>query len=422
MALGYSAFLLLALPAAAQEIERFEADGSPEQTFALFVPPDYSAERTWPILFVLDPRGQALPTLRHFRRAAERLGYFVASSYGTASDVGDDPNTPALNAMISTVQARYRLDTRRFYLVGMSGTARYAWAAGYAAGQHVAGIAGFAAGLPPDMDLEAAVSDHGSPFVFFGGVGDSDYNHPEMVLFARQLEGLNYPHRLAWYPGPHGWPRSDHVFTRAVEWFHLQAMRRGLIDTDAGWIRELLERWLSEADALEADDELAAAWLGYRSIVNDFEGLTDVSGAERRRDRLGRRPDVQRWQAERTSLAEAHFRYQERTTQWLEEAESGNPSLAEARRALALDSLVELAGASDSLQSAAASRALSDLYSWTSFYLARDYMRHEDWLRARLALGIANSIFPGRGRVCEQLAIVSRALRERMTAEGCPAD
>jgi poly(3-hydroxybutyrate) depolymerase len=187
-----------------QIIESIVARGDPSQSFCLYIPAAYSADQQWPIVFVMDPRGNSLVPLRRLVPVAERLGYIVASSNNTASDVEGDPNAPAVNAIIATLQPRLTLDLRRFYLFGMSGTARAAWGLGYAAIPHVAGVAGFAAGLPPDMDLEAAQGQYGAPFVFFGGVGAQDFNHPELVLLESQLRRLGFRYSVSYYKGRHG--------------------------------------------------------------------------------------------------------------------------------------------------------------------------------------------------------------------------
>ena len=67
---------------------RLDAD----QSYALYLPSDYDAERTWPILYALDAstrgphRGTRPVTL--YRDVAERFGYIVASSNNSAANAG----------------------------------------------------------------------------------------------------------------------------------------------------------------------------------------------------------------------------------------------------------------------------------------------------------------------------------------------
>jgi len=63
--------------------ERVPSATDTSQAFALYLPPGYTTERRWPVLFVLDPRGRALLGLKLFQAAAARLGWVVLSSYNT---------------------------------------------------------------------------------------------------------------------------------------------------------------------------------------------------------------------------------------------------------------------------------------------------------------------------------------------------
>src|SRR6266699_5733194 len=101
--------LLYARPAAAQALpgrleERARSATDTSQTFALYLPPGYTTERRWPVLFVLDPRGRALLSLKLFQDAAARLGWVILSSYNTLSDGPPEPNVNAVNAMLAWAQ------------------------------------------------------------------------------------------------------------------------------------------------------------------------------------------------------------------------------------------------------------------------------------------------------------------------------
>jgi len=87
------------------------------RSFALYIPSDYSPGRRWPLVLILDPRGRGEAALRPLVASAERLGYVLASSDNTASDVEGDPNTPAVNAVLATedrvVEAERALNSAR---------------------------------------------------------------------------------------------------------------------------------------------------------------------------------------------------------------------------------------------------------------------------------------------------------------------
>ena len=184
--------LLYARPAAAQAFpgrleERVRSATDTSQTFALYLPPGYTTERRWPVLFVLDPRGRALLSLKLFQDHAARLGWVILSSYNTLSDGPPEPNVDAVNAMLAWAQAHPSLDPTRLYLAGFSGTARAALGFTVALRGHVAGVIavggalGFALGGPET----AFAAD--STFAYFGSAGTRDFNYEEVLAMAKDL-------------------------------------------------------------------------------------------------------------------------------------------------------------------------------------------------------------------------------------------
>lgn len=405
--------------ATGEVIEGITSSDDPSQTFTLYLPTTYSSETSWPIVVLMDPRGNSVHPLRKLVPAAEELGYILASSNNTASDVDGDPNTPAVNAVLGTLMPLLSIDDHRIYLFGMSGTARIAWALGYAAIPHIAGVAGFGAGPPPDMDLEAAQSQYGAPFVFFGGAGDQDFNHAELVLLEGRLRRLGFRFTTSFYQDRHGWPTADSEFEAALSWLHLMAMQRDLIPVDEAWVSREYQFRLAEARRLEDEGEVPAAWRAYAALSADFGDLLDAGGSMERARALSARGEVKEWRSRRLGLARAHMSYNAAAGSWLRSAQTSDPDLDSALRAMSVDSLKAAAeDPADPEGAFAARRALADLYSLTSFYFARYHLDREDWVRARLVLEVSNAIFPGTQRVCSQLARIASELGEE-TPAGC---
>ena len=99
--LAAAGFVLLYAPSALAQSppgrleERVRSATDTSQTFALYYPPGYPAERRLPVLLVLDPRGRALLALKLFQDRAARLGWVIVSSYNTLSDGPPEPNVDA---------------------------------------------------------------------------------------------------------------------------------------------------------------------------------------------------------------------------------------------------------------------------------------------------------------------------------------
>ena len=270
-----------------QIVERVAVADTPSQSYALYLPSAYTPEKLWPVLYMLDARGNALVPLERFQAAAERYGWVLVSSYNSRSDTRDDPNSPAMTAMWNDAVKRFSIDGRRVYASGFSGGARAAVAMAYDLPGQIAGVVGAGAGF---ADSSAPVKK--VPFVYFGTVGDRDMNYYEMRSLEEKLEAAKVPHRIVYFEGGHTW-MSPELAGEAVAWMELQAMKSGVRAKDAGTIAALQSAARSRAAALEAEGRRTEAFLAYTHAVEDFRGLADVTADEAKARELGKLPEVQ---------------------------------------------------------------------------------------------------------------------------------
>src|SRR2546426_10166374 len=93
LALTLAAVMTTAEPLPHGEVVgRISCKTDPTQTYALYLPSTYTAEKQWPVLVLMDPRGRAMVPMELFRNAAEKRGYVLMSSYDTSSDGPWEPN------------------------------------------------------------------------------------------------------------------------------------------------------------------------------------------------------------------------------------------------------------------------------------------------------------------------------------------
>ena len=380
--------------------QRLQSATAVDQQYALYLPTEYRTDRHWPVLILMDPRGRALVPLQLVQSAAERYGYIVLSSYNTRSDEMDDPNAAAVNAMLADAQQQLAIDTHRLYLVGFSGTARAAWEYGYRLEGNVAGLLGFGAGFtsgwaPPAPFAVGAEA----PLVYFGGAGTLDFNYEEIVDLDAFLDSAGVRHQVEYYPGPHGWPPKS-VMDDGLTWMELQAMRRGLTESNEAWIDSLYQARLAAAAA--ADQPLDAYRL-YRAVANDFKGLRDVTGAGQRAARLEAGKQVQRVLARQQEIQQRYKDYFAALRRVVAELQrpATMPELSHLLKELSIRKLQrEAANQSDSLGALAAQRLLEQDFTWASFYWPRN-MAAGDPAKILVLLDLAEIIHPGRQGVCE---------------------
>jgi hypothetical protein len=249
---------------AGRVVPAVKCSGDASQSYALYLPSNYSADRTWPVIFAFDPGGRGSVPVERYQAAAEKYGYLVAGSNNSRNGPWD-VSIRAARAMMTDAGERFRIDERRVYLAGMSGGSRVAL--GVALGSKgIAGVIASSAGFPdskPRKSLE---------FPVFGTAGTEDFNLSEM----RQMDrALTSAHRLAVFEGGHVWLPSE-VAVEAVEW--MEVLKGSRVD-------QIFAKRAAEVVAMGTDVALLRA---LEAIVADFGGVKDVSAYAARAKELER--------------------------------------------------------------------------------------------------------------------------------------
>src|SRR2546428_13493698 len=61
-----------------QVVDEVKCAGDPTQSYALYLPSNYSRDRTWSLLLALHPAARGRAMVDAYRAAAEKYGYIVA--------------------------------------------------------------------------------------------------------------------------------------------------------------------------------------------------------------------------------------------------------------------------------------------------------------------------------------------------------
>lgn len=396
-----TALLTLALPLAAQTdlprgqvVAKVVTQADPGQSYALYVPTTYRAERKWPILYAFDARSNGTLVAERFRAGAEKYGYLVASSNNSASDGPPGPNVTALRALWSDTHARFSIDDRRVYATGFSGTVRFACSMALSAPGTIEGIIGAGAGFPfetkPTRD---------TPFVFFGTVGERDFNYYEVMDLDEQMSTLGLHHRIEIFPGSHEWMPED-LATRALGWMEIQAMRKGLREKDPGLIAELWSADLERARALETAGDVVEAHRLYAGLASDFAGLHE--GVAEVTKKAAEIAASETYKKERKVRQERNQRDKEYVAAAPRALSLGD--LPQALTQLRIKELKKQADSSDKQENLSARRLLNTVLVQTSYYLPEMFTSQGQHDRAVFALSIATEIAPDNAENWYRLA------------------
>jgi poly(3-hydroxybutyrate) depolymerase len=246
------------------------------QSYALYLPSNYSEDRAWPVIFGFDPGGRGANPVDRYQAAAEQYGYIVVGSNNSRN--GSVEAAKVVTVLTSDVLSRFRVDSRRVYTAGMSGGARVALGVALGSGA-IAGVIASSAGYPDSQPRKTLA------FPVFMTAGTEDFNHLEMRIVDRDLTS---PHHLAIFEGGHTW-LSSQLAMEAVEWMEVQAMKSGAAPRNEAELDRILAKRVAGADAAGGD---AATYLALQSLAADFKGLRDVAGIASRAEALGREKTV----------------------------------------------------------------------------------------------------------------------------------
>ncbi|MFQ5694479.1 MAG: hypothetical protein ACE5HB_00665 [Terriglobia bacterium] len=272
-----------------------------EQTYALYLPSNYAPDRRWPILYAFDPVARGRLPVNLLREAAEQYGYIVVGSNNSRNGF-IRLQLEAAQAVWDDTHARFSLDDRRVYATGFSGGARLAARLALSCNGCIAGVIAQGAGFPSDVPLPVEVK-----FVYFATVGELDFNYTELVRLGQKLDDRGVTNRLRQFEGPHHWAPTE-IQAEALAWMELVAMKEGRRLLDSEFVQRQLEQTRARAKTLEQTGNLLAAHYQYRKLVQDFQGLADVSAFADKAAELERAPAVR----QAHERQEKELRFQER--------------------------------------------------------------------------------------------------------------
>lgn len=262
-----------------QIVDRIEALSASSQTYALYLPSNYTPDREWPVLYAFDPGARGRAPVERFKEAAEKYGWIVLGSNNSHNGPWDVV-VKAWNAMLTDTHQRFAIDDERSYATGFSGGARAAIRIAVGC-KCLAGVIANGAGFP--SDLAPSPQMH---FVFFGAAGVDDFNYAELESLQEPLTKAGIIHRVQTFDGRHEWPPVS-VGAAAVEWMELQAMKSGKRPRDDAFINATWDQLLTNARTLEEAKQYNEAYQIYLDLAASFKGLRDVAQAETKVNELG---------------------------------------------------------------------------------------------------------------------------------------
>lgn len=383
----------LAQSDSARVIERVTAASDTNFHYAIALPAGYDTSRIpRPILYVMDPRGRAMTALQLFRHPATRLGWIVVSSYETASDDPNAPNSAAMEALIDDTQRKWRADMSRIYLAGFSGTARFAWQMSAALQGNVRGVFMAGAGLSSYSILAFRMNGASTLPALAASAGTTDFNWSEVHQTEMLFESQPSSKRFWYWNGPHAWPPPS-VAEEILDWFAADAMRRHLTPSDSAWLSARQVRLASRADSLQRAGDLEEALSLYRDIARD--SATSVGATAAKAAAALSKSGAMRSYRDRVAAAVREeteaFRQSAQTLADFRRGQSPN-EVKDLTARLHIAQLLKAARGNDSVRVYSARRRMEHLMGTLTFYEQRALLSAGDTARVRTLLRSASAI------------------------------
>jgi hypothetical protein len=379
-------------------IEKVVCKSDANQSYALYLPSNYTPTRRWAILYCFDPAARGNVPVELFKEAAEKYGYIVVGSNNSRNG----PNVP-LEQIIQTLfndsLARFTVHDKRLYAAGFSGGARVASSIAHRLNGKIAGVIACGAGFPPNLSPSKSI-----PFVLFGIAGSDDFNFPELFRLHNDLNGLAIANRFETFDGGHSWAPGN-LCLEAIEWMEIQAMRSGRREKDDALIAEIFNKQLGKARTLETSKKGYEAYVAYDAIAKAFKGLIEVSEYEKKAAELKETRVVK----EEIRQLELEAAKQERELKNLltlkaaiKEAAAPAVALMDLRRALA-DLQKRSDEKADSSERRIARRTINAFFV-NSFELANGFIQAKKYDDAITNLELASAIRPDHAGLHYRLA------------------
>ncbi len=335
-------------------IEKVICAADETQQYALYLPPAYSLEKKWPILFAFDPAARGTVPLKLFKTAAEKYQYIVVCSYNARNGPWED-TIKAMKALWQDARQRFSIDTARIYTTGFSGGARAAAVFPHVTGNPVAGIIACAAGLPAKLKAEQV-----KPSFYYGTVGLEDFNYKEFFRLAKELKQAGVDHIIDVIDGPHNWAPEE-VCGRAMDWMEVAAIKSGIRKNDRDLVDALYKNSLEQGKRLKEAGKIYHAAEFYKYTAALLDGLTDIGEIEikiteleksRKYKDFSRQEEI-RYNKEMGFIS--RFAY---VFSLIRNLDPGKMKLKKIVKDLQLNFLLELAGRKDDVYNRAMSRRL----------------------------------------------------------------
>ncbi|MBP1669665.1 MAG: hypothetical protein H6Q21_2031 [Bacteroidetes bacterium] len=190
-----------------------------KESYALYLPPGYTARSQWPVIYFFEPGGRGSLPLHLYEDLATEHGFILISS-NNCRNGAFEVMEPIAGRLFEDTRTRFSIDTAHIYFAGFSGGSKLAFRLAQK-NPVISAVIGCGASYPV-----AGLTKNNIRFIYSGIVGTSDMNYYSMHQNKNILDSLGFPYYLICFEGSHRWPPAP-VFNEALWWTMIRDNLKG---------------------------------------------------------------------------------------------------------------------------------------------------------------------------------------------------
>ena len=252
-------------------------------TYQLYLPSNYSLEKSWPLVYCFDSHGDGNLPLNLLKGYAENEGVILIGSNSSRNGLGAEELSFIIEKLYNDTRAKLSIDERRIYALGFSGGARVACSMALTY-QNISGVIACSAGYRPATGQPA--------FNFIGIAGTLDMNCQEMKQIEAALNNFLVRHELILFNGKHQWPLSI-LLEKAISDLEIMNMANGKFKINESAVNSRFDESLSQIISCVSSSNIDSLLMAERLVNNAkevFGGLKDISELNLLKDKLLKNP------------------------------------------------------------------------------------------------------------------------------------
>ncbi len=244
------------------------------QTYDLYLPKNYDASKSWPILVAFDPHGDGTLPLKNYQGLADEFGLIMAGSNYSKNGLDINLINQHYQGLRKDLLGRVN-SSNRLYMLGFSGGGKVATQIGLG-DDNVVGIIACGAATKfkkPEKNL-----------LYAGIAGKGDFNYPGMFYSYQVMDKMGVSYVFQTFDGKHEWAPKENV-AKVLRWFALDGMKSGAIAKDKDKIQEWKLETEKEIGSIKPQNTLGF-YTAYTNLVKMYDGLADVTSFNNAAERM----------------------------------------------------------------------------------------------------------------------------------------